>query len=196
MTPKLFCRLALVASVGVLPAHAWADVLGVPGIPNFCQVNDRICRGAQPSQDAWPKLARLGVQTVIDLRQRQEHAVEAESTAVYAAGMRYVNFPMNGFEIPTTGQIENVLNLLDRDEHIFIHCKLGKDRTGTVVAAYRISRERWTNAKALAEAKQNGLHWYERGMKRFLWGYHRDTNPDGPPGVEPSTATVNATSAR
>jgi len=196
MTPKLFCRLALLASVGVLPAHAWSDDLPPQGCPHFIQVNDRICRGAQPSQDAWPKLASRGVRTVIDLRQRQEHAVEAESIAVYAAGMRYVNFPMNGFEIPTTGQIESVLNLLDGDDHVFVHCKLGKDRTGTVIAAYRISRERWPNEKAMAEAQQCGLHWYERGMKRFISSYHRDTRPNGPPGVDSGSETATAESAR
>ena len=197
MIPNRFSRLALAASLCVLPVHAHAADLGAPDFPHFFQVNDRIYRGAQPSQESWPKLAKLGVQTVIDLRRRQEHPVEAESTAVYAAGMRYVNFPMNGFETPTTGQVESVLNLLDRDERIFIHCKLGKDRTGTVIAAYRISREHWTNQKAMAEALQHGLHWYENGMKRFIAAYGGDTKLNTPPGVEasPGVGTSPATTA-
>lgn len=195
MTPKTFRRLVLVASLAVLPAYAWSAELGAPEFPNFLQVNERIYRGAQPIQAGWPKLAKLGVKTVIDLRQRREHGIEAESTAVYAAGMRYLNFPMNGFDTPTTGQIENVLNLLDRDEPIFIHCKLGKDRTGTVIAAYRISREHWTNAKAMAEAERNGMHWYEHGMKRFISSYRRDAGLNTAPGVDSTGAGARAKAA-
>lgn len=196
MTLTPFWRLAFVASLCALPVRTWAADLGAPDLPHFLQVNDHIYRGAQPNQDAWPKLAKLGVRTVIDLRRRQEHPIEAESTAVFAAGMRYVNFPMNGFDTPTTGQIESVLNLLDGDEHTFIHCKLGKDRTGTVIAAYRVSREHWSNEKAMAEAERNGLHWYEHGMKRFIWSYHRDTGPNTPPGVDTRAATTRADSTR
>jgi len=72
-----------------------------------------------------------------------------------------------------------VLPLLDGPENVFVHCKLGCDRTGTVIAAYRISRQRWENAKALAEAKNMGLHWYEAGMKRFIASYRAE------PGVTP-----------
>ena len=192
MTPNRCWQFALIAALCVLPVRARAAGLGAPDFPNFIQVNDRIYRGAQPRQYAWPQLAKLGGQTVIDLRQRQEHPIEAESTAVYAAGMRYLNFPMNGFDTPTTGQIEGVLNLLDRDEHIFIHCKRGQDRTGTVIAAYRISRESWPNAKAMAEAERSGLHWYEHGMKRFIWAYHRDAGLNTAPGVDTSATAGRA----
>jgi len=52
-----------------------------------------------------------------------------------------------------------------------VHCAAGKDRTGTVVAAYRIAHQKWTNQQALAEAQQIGLHWWERGMKRYIASY-------------------------
>ena len=193
---KSFWRVAFVASLAMIPVVTRGAVPDAPGIPNFARVTERIYRGAQPTPDAWPGLAKLGTQTVIDLRRRREHSIEAESTAVHAAGMRYLNFPMNGFATPTTGQIESVLNLLDRDERIFIHCKFGKDRTGTVIAAYRISREHWTNAQALAEANRYGLHWYERGMKRFLRGYRRDAKLNIRPGVDSTAATGRPKTAR
>src|SRR5262249_49385353 len=79
----------------------------------------------------------------------------------------YVNFPMNGFDTPTPDQIAKVLALMGTADTVFVHCKLGKDRTGTVIAAYRIAAEGWTNDRAYDEAKERGIHWYAGGMKRF-----------------------------
>ena len=160
---------------------AWAHIARAQapetaGIPNFHQVTDRLYRGGQPRAQAWPALAQLGVRTVIDLRTPREHSTAAESTAVRAAGMRYVSFPLNGFRTPTASQMERVLALLD-DSVTFVHCAEGRDRTGTVIAAYRISRQGWDNASALAEAHKFGLHWYERGMRRFIQSFERTGAP-------------------
>jgi protein tyrosine phosphatase (PTP) superfamily phosphohydrolase (DUF442 family) len=162
--------LILIASIAFpLAAHA-ADPL-VAGVPNFHRVNDHIMRGGQPSDQGWSSLARLGVGTVIDLRRVTEHSTVRESVAVVAAGMRYVNVPMNGFVTPRADQIDRILGLLDRGDTVFIHCKLGKDRTGTVIAAYRVEHDRWANAKAMDEAKSCGLHWYEFEMKSYINRY-------------------------
>jgi len=171
----------LAASLFAVPALVSATPL-VAGIPNFHQVSERIYRGGQPENGAWPALAKLGVHTVLDLRQRGEHSTTAESLAVVAAGMSYVNFPMNGFATPTAEQLREPLGVLDGPGAVFVHCKAGCDRTGTVVAAYRISRENWDNRKALAEANGTGMHWFENGMRRFISGYH----------PQPATAAATA----
>lgn len=143
----------------------------VPGIPNFHQVTDRIFRGGQPETGSWTHLSKLGVKTVLDLRRPGEHSTAAESVAVCAAGMRYMNFPMNGFDTPSAEQLAVPLAMLEGGAPVFVHCKQGRDRTGTVIACYRISRQGWENQKALAEATSLGLHWYESGMKKFIASY-------------------------
>jgi protein tyrosine/serine phosphatase len=45
---------------------------------------------------------------------------------------------------------------------------LGKDRTGTVIACYRIVHDKWPNARALTEAVDNGLNFTEHGMKTYI----------------------------
>lgn len=164
-------RFLPLLSLAILPIPARSVELSIPGIPNFHQVNPRLYRGAQPSADAWPKLATLGIKTVIDLRRESEHSIADEAKAVEAAGMRYVSFPMDGFATPTAEQMARVLGLVDTGDTVFVHCKLGMDRTGSVVAAYRIAREGWENPRALAEANSLGLHWYSQGMKRFIRSY-------------------------
>ena len=158
-------------TLGSAASFAGAAAPRIEGIDNFRQVNDRIYRGAQPEEGAWPALARLGVKTVIDLRREVEHSVADEKRMVEAAGMKYVNFPMNGFDTPTADQMAKVLDLMNGPDPVFIHCKQGRDRTGTVIATWRMAREQWPNQKALAEARECGLHWYENGMRRFISGY-------------------------
>jgi len=165
---RLIPTLALAA---ILSAPSLAATVEVPGIPNFHQVNDVVFRGAQPTDDAWAGLASLGVKTVIDLRRESEHSIAAEEHAVEAAGMRYVSVPMNGFDTPQADQIAQILGILNSGQPVFVHCKLGKDRTGTVIAAYRIAHDGWTCDKALDEALTCGMHWYSGGMKRFIQSY-------------------------
>ena len=150
------------------PAYS---AINVSGVPNFHQVTEHIFRGGQPDSRGWSALARLGVKKVIDLRRPGEHSTTAESLEVVSAGMRYVNFPMDGFATPTSAQMQVPVALLDDGEPVFVHCKRGCERTGTVIAAYRISRQGWENDKALTEANQNGLAWWARGMRRFIADY-------------------------
>src|ERR687883_305970 len=68
----------------------------VEELPNFHRVNERIYRGAQPAKGGMQKLAALGVKTVINLRDDDERAV-AEAKEAEAAGLRYVNVPLDDF---------------------------------------------------------------------------------------------------
>jgi protein tyrosine phosphatase (PTP) superfamily phosphohydrolase (DUF442 family) len=168
---RFLASTALSALLFAVPNPSQSAITQVAGVPNFHQVTERIFRGGQPEVRGWPELAKIGVKTVIDLRRPGEHSTLAESLAVSAAGMRYVNVPMDGFATPTETQLAVPLSVLDAGEPVFVHCKLGCDRTGTVIAAYRISRQSWENQKALAEARQMGLHWWENGMRRFIAAY-------------------------
>jgi protein tyrosine phosphatase (PTP) superfamily phosphohydrolase (DUF442 family) len=165
--------LALALSLPASPADVETSgkvlsIVSVPGIPNFHQVNDHILRGGQPEAEAWSKLAQLGVKTVIDLRREDEHSTTAEAQAVMSKGMKYVNVPMKGVVEPTNEQISKALTLLNSGDLVFIHCKRGADRTGAVVACYRIMHDRWEHKQALNEAKSLGMAWSQFGLKRYV----------------------------
>jgi protein tyrosine/serine phosphatase len=140
----------------VLALPALADP-SPQGIRNFSQVDTRVYRGAQPTEDGIKYLAQIGVKTVIDLRAADERS-EAEEKMVDASGMKYVNIPMSGRTAPTEEQISRILGILESDQGaVFVHCKRGADRTGVVIASYRIDRDGWDNARALSEAKARGM---------------------------------------
>jgi uncharacterized protein (TIGR01244 family) len=118
-------------------------------------------------------LATLGVKTVIDLRVESAHSSKAEERAVAAAGMRYVNVPLSDVHAPSDWQIAKVLALLDNSAGpVFVHCRRGADRTGTVMACYRIAHDGWTNRRALEEAASYGMSWLEFGMQRYVLAFH------------------------
>lgn len=177
MNPIVRMCVLLAVFTFLEPAGARAGQLAVAGIPNCATVNSHLMRGGQPEGDAWSRLAALGVKVVVDLRRVEEHSTVAERAAVEAAGMRYVNVPMSGLSAPNARQIAAALAVIVGPDPVFIHCKQGKDRTGTVVALYRISHDHWNNDQALDEAESRGLHWYERGMKHLIRSYHLATAP-------------------
>ena len=158
-------RVVVVAVLSAAAALAAQDPL-----PNFNLVNDQILRGGQPTDDGFKKLADRGVKTVIDLRWIDEHDIPREKQVVEADGMHFVSIPMRGLSAPTKEQIAQVLGVLGDSNSwpVFVHCRRGSDRTGTVLACYRISHDHWKNRDALEEAKTYGMSGFERAMRSFI----------------------------
>ena len=87
--------------------------------------------------------------------------------------MRYISVPMKGMSAPSPADVAKVLNILNDSAAgpVFVHCRRGADRTGTVLACYRIAHDGWENRKALAEAKSFGMSWVEVAMKSYVMNY-------------------------
>ncbi|HYY55736.1 MAG TPA: dual specificity protein phosphatase family protein [Pyrinomonadaceae bacterium] len=148
-------------------------------LPNFHQVNDRLWRGAQPREGGIRKLAALGVKTILNLRAEDSRALTEEREA-HVAGLRYFNVAMEGLDRPKDEMVDRALAIINdpANQPVFVHCKHGADRTGTVVAIYRITHDGWSSEQALHEAKQYGLSWIQFGMKDFIKDYVRDHNKE------------------
>jgi len=161
----MFLRHLCLVALGV-PAFAGASV---EGIHNFYKVDEHVYRGAQPTNEGIRYLAKLGVQTIIDLREAGERSRREES-AVIAAGMKYINIPMTGLTAPTEAEISKILELLENTAAgaVFVHCMRGADRTGAVIAAYRIEHDGWDNARALKEAMANGMSFFQLPRQSFI----------------------------
>ncbi len=52
--------------------------------------------------------------------------------------------------------LKMVLDLLDGNERVLVHCKAGRDRTGFAIASYRILRQDWLLQRAIEEMEAHG----------------------------------------
>jgi len=182
-------RAALLSVLfGLSLASAWADSEN-DNLRNFRKVDDHVYRGAQPTDAGFQELARLGIKTVIDLREIGEHSQADEQRVVTGLGMRYVSIPMHGLSTPKDDLVAKVQEIFNDSASgpVFVHCKRGADRTGMVVAVYRISHDQWDNKKALSEAKSYGMSIFERAIQNYVKDYK--------PSVTLATAGADAASA-
>ena len=170
---SILYRTLVAVFVFSLPSLAGSTV---PGIANFYQVDEHVYRGAQPTAEGLNYLATLGVKTVLDLREFDERAA-GEQQAVTALGMQYVNVPMTGLTPPTDAEITRILTLLEAGT-VFVHCKRGADRTGAVIAAYRIDHDRWDNSRALKEAMARGMGFFQFPRQSYILRFHPLANEE------------------
>jgi tyrosine-protein phosphatase SIW14 len=150
------------------------------GVPNFHQVNATLFRGGQPEKGALLRLKEIGVKTIINLRDDDERARD-EAVEAQAGGLRYFNIPFARFDRPSDKEIDDVMKVINSPDNqpIFIHCKRGADRTGTVIAIFRIEHDGWTSEQAKAEANHYGLGFWQVKMKDYIRDYYdRKTDRD------------------
>jgi tyrosine-protein phosphatase SIW14 len=179
-TPLLGLWVILLLVVGT---KAEARNRGVPpsqGIGNFGKVNDHLYRGAQPDALGIKNLARLGIKTILNLRMTND-LWKAEAAEAGAYGIAYTNVPMKGIGRPTPEQIAKALAIIENmPGPVFVHCRHGCDRTGTVVACYRIKHDQWSGKSALQEAKHYGISAFTLGMRKFILDFGKASVPSVP----------------
>jgi tyrosine-protein phosphatase SIW14 len=140
-------------------------------VPRFRQIHAGLYRGGQPTSDGFEDLKKMGVRTVINLR------VEGtERTRVEALGMKYVHIPIDmpllqrpWRQIPDKS-VEDFLRIVNdpANQPVFVHCQRGADRTGTMIALYRVKVDNWQVDKAYDEAREIGLRWMYRGFRNQI----------------------------
>ncbi len=142
-------------------------------LPNLSQVNTNLYRGGQPDEDGIKQLAKMGVKTVINLR-GEDHLSKKEEKWTTDAGMKFINVSLSNWFEPKDADIEKIVSLIDDAENqpVFVHCKRGADRTGTVIAVYRMTHENWTAKEANKEAKKFGFGWWQVWMKDYINDYY------------------------
>lgn len=126
------------------------------GVANFAEVNPQLYRGAQPHSNGFANLKKMGVDIVVDLRLSGK---DTEKQDVTRAGMTYVSIPWHCL-FPKDKDVAKFLLLLrqNKDKKIFVHCRYGDDRTGMMIAAFRMAVEGWSAEDARKEMDAFGFH--------------------------------------
>jgi tyrosine-protein phosphatase SIW14 len=145
------------------------------GVPNFGEVTPTLYRGGQPTREGFETLAHMGITIVVDTgRSKRDEAI------VNHLGMQYVSLPWY-CPFPKDKVFARFIEVTKENAHkrIFVHCRLGDDRTGMMIAAYRMAVQHWTAKEAMNEMHEfgyrnihplmcPGLGSYEKGFPRRL----------------------------
>jgi tyrosine-protein phosphatase SIW14 len=141
--------------------NAPAEKLILDGVPNAGRISDVLLRGAQPTEKGFAELKRSGVATIVNLRQ-QGQEVDWERKETESLGLQFLNIPVSGWSAPSDAQVAQFLKLFHdaAGQPVFVHCYYGDDRTGAMVATYRIAQQHWTADQAIREMYSFGFHYY------------------------------------
>ncbi len=162
----------------LLSLPAWVLMTGIgfwggaspasEGVPRFHPVTQNLFRGGQPSQAGLEFLKNQGIKTVVNLRSENQ-----EQEAVEKLGMKYVHIPLSAWGSVGEEAIQTFLKATRDSEQgpVFVHCERGADRTGFMVALYRIAVQGWNADQAYGEARALGMRWWYRGLKSQLYKF-------------------------
>jgi len=140
------------------------------GVPNFGKLRPNLYRGGQPSPVGFANLRALGVDAVISFTLGEEGA-RLEANEVKKLGMDFLSLPWSTVEVPDRETVDTFLAYLrdHPDQTVFVHCKAGADRTGTMIALSRITTDGWPAQQALDEMAAFHFHAiFLPHLKRFV----------------------------
>ncbi len=148
------------------------------GLPNFHKISETFYRGGQPTEEGINQLAKLGIKTIINLRGGKNKKVNKEEIWANKAGIKFIHSPLSNWFASRDDKIQKILDEIQKHENqpVFLHCKRGADRTGTVTAIYRIKYEDWAAKDANDEAKKFGIGWWQVWMKDYINDYFKRFN--------------------
>jgi protein tyrosine/serine phosphatase len=137
------------------PAH-WAQPIVLGGVPNMFKVDDGLYRSAQPTREGMRSLQRLGIATIVNLRW-----LHSDRGLIKGTTLGYQTCRAKAWHI----EDEDVVWFLDAvSDPIFapflVHCQHGSDRTGCMIAMYRIVVQGWPKGEAIRELECGGYGYH------------------------------------
>lgn len=147
---------------------AWAQPspsLSGAGLNNVYQVDEGLYRAEQPSETVLAQLFDGGLttpsgvpfKTVVNLRETPLDA----PLALPESQTQLVDLSLKTWDVDN----QDILAFLrvatnPAQRPLIVHCRHGADRTGTMVAAYRMVVQGWSADAALAEMQQGGFGYH------------------------------------
>lgn len=151
-------------------ANPCPDNLNAP-IKVFCVVTpNTLWRGSKPDQDGATWLIQQGVATIVNLELIHDDIkvlgrATPEGDHVFQVGyFRVRDWEPLKLATPriVDDHIAHFLAIVDQQpKPIYVHCRYGQDRTGAMIAVYRILMEGVSEEDAIGELRRNRGNWIE-----------------------------------
>jgi tyrosine-protein phosphatase SIW14 len=141
----------------------WAQKMNSACLQNFYKVDERLYRSAQPDAAGMKEAEKLGIGTVLNLRNTCNDKKEAAGTMLLLQ-----EEPINTWTIDYEEVVNALRIILKSEKPVLVHCKHGSDRTGCVVAAYRMVKSGWTKDEAIKEFLEGGYGYHKGWFPNIL----------------------------
>ena len=152
------------ATQAARPAE-WAQPILLPGAPNLHKVTDQLYRSAQPSAEGMQNLRNLGIKTVVSLR-----AFHSDRAEIGATGLGYEHLFMKTWHPEREDVVRFLKTATDSQRQpVLVHCQHGADRTGSMVAIYRVAVQGWSMQDAAREMTEGGFGFHEVWVNLIPW---------------------------
>ncbi len=175
------CATVAPAAAGPRPENWASPMTARPGLPNLHRVTSSLYRSAQPTDEGFvflgtqPSLANADrpIKTVVSLRAFNDDAPLVPATST----LRLERIQFKTWH-PENEDVIKFLRIATSPalQPVLVHCQHGSDRTGTMVAIYRIAYEGWTKTQATDEMINGGFGYHP--MWQNLLRYIEDLDVD------------------
>lgn len=153
--PFALCVLLVACSTTPSTTRArpaqWAEPVPSREVSNWYRVSPDVHRCAQPGRKGMQELAEFGIRSVVNLRE-----YHSDQTTVAGTPLALREVPLDAGDLTYEQLVVALKAVLAAQKPTVVHCWHGSDRTGAVIAAYRIAVEGWTPSAALDEMVAGG----------------------------------------
>ncbi len=143
----------------------WALPMQLNGVPNLHKVNDGLYRSAQPSAEGMMNLKKIGIETIVNLR-----SFHSDRDEIGEINLAYEHIYMKAWH-PEEKEVVRFLQIVTNPRRlpVLVHCQHGADRTGTMIALYRVAVQGWSKETALKEMIEGGYGFHGIWQNLINW---------------------------
>ena len=135
----------------------WAAPVDGAAVKNCFKVSDDIYRSAQPAGETAAAMKEMGIKSILNLR----HYHPEDSEEFKKTGIILYSYKMDAGSASIKDLTEVLKIIQNAPKPILIHCHYGSDRTGFIIAGYRMVIMGWTAEKAIEELRKGGYGYHE-----------------------------------
>jgi protein tyrosine phosphatase (PTP) superfamily phosphohydrolase (DUF442 family) len=168
--PRALLLIAALSAAGAFAEPAarlrpaeWATPIINTTLGNCYRVSDDLYRCEQPNEKDIPQLRALGIRAILNLRH-----YHADPKGLEKAGFALFARRMEADELTLDDLVAGLRLFRDAPKPVIVHCWHGSDRTGSLVAAYRIVFQNWTREAALDELRNGGFGYHESWFPNII----------------------------
>ncbi len=163
-----------ISSLVVLALFAAGSVCQAGGHQGFCPrlLDAGVYVGPAPESAAdIALLKRLGVREIIDNRTMRRLASNREARWARDCGIVYRSWPISTRPCFPDCNLEKTIERMVKRPcgTIYVHCSLGRDRTGLIAALYRYRYLGWSPERAFCEMQRGEFNSRLIELDQYFW---------------------------